>query len=166
MIKLFGWAPHRIGFLDYGIMKRLVRVFHLFGIPVGVFLTKNQYQSYKTGEAFVAAGKRYTSAADLRASGEETIWERDSYGFHEMVGQFRDIYGRKVFYIAERFPAYDYYDRVYDDRFQRYYYLFVKGKLTQISFADSSDHFYVTEDVGEVETSQWTKLKQQYWIIW
>lgn len=124
------------------------------------------YTNYENGQPFSAAGKTYISFEQLRAQGEEEIWSRDFWGHHEMIGKFRDIYGRRVLYFSIRFPAYDIYDKEYDDRFNRYYFLCENEKLTLIHYADSWDGFMVTEDVAELEWLVWKRLKSQQWIIW
>lgn len=121
---------------------------------------------YEKEKPFAAAGKQYSSFHDLRANGEERIFRRDAWGFHEMIGIFRDIYGRKVLYLTSRFPAYDIYDARYDDRFNSYYFLCENEKLTTVHYADGSEAFRVTEDTGKLEWEVWQRLERQKWIIW
>lgn len=124
------------------------------------------HTNYKNGQPFSAAGKKYLSCKQLCWNGEEEIWYRDPWGHHEMIGKYWDVYGRKVLYFSIRFPAYDIYDKEYDDRFDRYYFLCEDEKLTLIHHADGCDGFGVTEDVDELDSTVWKRLKEQKWIIW
>ena len=120
---------------------------------------------YGKEKPFTAAGKQYLSFHDLSAKGEKRIFHTDFWGFHEMIGMFCDIYGRKVLYLSFRCPAYDIYDKEYDDRFDHYYFLCENEKLTTVHYADGSDVFQVTEDTGKLDRKVWQRLERQRWII-
>lgn len=133
-----------------------------------VFCTRKpeeRFAEYRIGTDFRAAGREYSAEKDLRAYGQETVWEYDSSGYHDTVGEFTDIYGRRVYCIAERFPCYDRYDRACENRFYRYYFLCEDNKLTRICFADGSEYVSVTEDAAGIDYLHWRKLKAQRWIL-
>ena len=162
MFRILGWNLLPMGKTDGGLTVRLWKWFSLLGLPVWLAPAGHRVKTYKRGESFAAAGKTYTSPEELRAEGGEWMWARGAYGFHEMVGAFRDVYGRRILYVAERFHCYDYYDLRYDSRYTRAYYLRRGGKLTCICFDDGYDTFTVTEDVGRLEKTHWKKLKALY----
>lgn len=126
---------------------------------------EGRFTEYRVGDVFLAAGKAYSAEEMLRTRGQEQVWDYDASGYHDMVGKFTDTYGRKVFYISERFPCYDRYDRQYENRFYRYYFLCEDYKLTCIHFADGGHYVSVTEDVASIEYRIWRKLKEQNWIL-
>lgn len=127
---------------------------------------ERRFTEYRVGEAFQAAGKVYSKEEMLRASGQEWVWDYDSSGYHDMAGRFTDAYGRKVYYISERFPCFDHYDKKYENRSYRYYFLCEDHKLICIRFADGSKYISVTEDAASIEYRLWRKLKEQNWILW
>ena len=127
---------------------------------------EERFTEYHIGDKFQAAGKEYSGEEMLRVRGRETVWNYDTSGYHDMVGEFVDAHGRKVYYIAERFPCYDYYDRQYENRFYRYYYLCEDNKLTRICYADGSHYFSVLEDTASIDYQHWKKLRNQKWILW
>lgn len=71
---------------------------------------------------------------------------------------FRDIYGRQVLCIQERFPTFDAFDSMYENRYCTWYFLWEGGKLTRILQTDDSDVLTITEDVREMEYSCWLKM--------
>ena len=125
-----------------------------------------RFTEYPVGDAFEAAGKVYSAEDMLRSSGQEWVWDHDPSGYHDMAGTFTDAYGRKVCYLSERFPCYDHYDRDYENRFYRYYFLCEDNKLTRIRFADGSKYVAVTEDAASIEYRHWRKLRSLKWILW
>lgn len=127
---------------------------------------EGRFVEYRVDGDFKAAGKVYSTEEMLRTRGQEQVWDYDASGYHDMVGKFTDAYGRKVYYISERFPCYDRYDRQYENRFYRYYYLCEDNKLTRIRFADGSNYVSVTEDTATIDYQHWRKLNEQKWIIW
>ncbi len=63
----------------------------------------------------------------------------------------RDIYGREVLYIRERFPCFDSYDYLHEDRYYHWFFIIAEGRLTRVYYEDETEVVYVTEDVECLE---------------
>ena len=99
---------------------------------------------------FTAAGKPYPNWSALCAEGE---------------GYFRkDLYGREVFYISERFPCFDSYDYANENRYYRWFFLKENGKLTRVYYADGRNVIEVTEDVSGVENKCREIMIRENWL--
>ena len=96
---------------------------------------------------FFAAGKAYVSWKGLCVEQTES-------------GLCRDLYGREVFYMAERFPCFDSYDYMYEKRYYRRYLIFADGTRTRVFLADESPNPCVTEDVRLLENDLWDELQK------
>lgn len=102
---------------------------------------------YPVGQGFTAAGKHYQSIRQLDVQHDETLtW-------------CRDIYGREVLYLRERFPCFDSEDFLYEKRFYRFFFLREGEKLTRVQYTDESNTVTVTEDVANLER-QWMEKFQ------
>jgi len=98
---------------------------------------------------FEAAGKRYLSTGQLCAKlDEEGIWGRD-------------IYGREVFCVRERFPCFDSYDYLNENRFYRWWFIREGNRLTRIHATDGQEGIFVTEDVQDLENMCWEEMRRQ-----
>lgn len=97
------------------------------------------YRQTRLRHGFRAAGKRYSSLAQLR----------HDRGNHVYLS--RDIYGREVLSLKRGFPTFDEFDAMYEDRMYHWYFLREEGRLTRIYYCDEDDTVYVTEDVREIE---------------
>jgi len=105
-------------------------------------------ETYRVWGGFQAAGKHYRSLEQLFVQADPTkTW-------------CRDVYGREVLYLVDRFPCFDSYDYLHEDRFFRWFFLREGNKLTRIQYTDESDTIYVTEDVAELESSRWDDMKR------
>ena len=100
---------------------------------------------------FIAAGKSYVSWKGLCAQQNEN-------------GVCRDIYGREVFYMSERFPCFDSYDYANENRYYRWFFIREKGKLTRIYYADERHKIEVTEDVENLENKCREYLQKAGWL--
>jgi len=100
---------------------------------------------------FFAAGKAYVSWKGLCAQQTES-------------GLCRDLYGREVFYMAERFPCFDSYDYANENRYYRWFFLREQGKLTRVYYADERHKIEVTEDVSGLENKCRERLQKIGWI--
>ena len=100
---------------------------------------------------FRAAGKIYRDIGELRVSGKPG----DEYG-----PWYKDCYGRKVFYIAERFPCFDSHDFMYEDRYHRWFFICENGNLTRVYTNDGDTRIHVTEDVGGIEDKCWREMEK------
>lgn len=106
---------------------------------------------FPKGSPFVAAGKEYASIDELAVESVDN--ER-----------YRDKYGREVLYLRERFPCFDSYDYIYEDRFYRNLYICEGGRLTTIIADDGQDEICVTEDTQDVKVSDWEQFcKRNYY---
>lgn len=99
---------------------------------------------------FTAAGKHYTGVHQLCA---------------EKTGEcsFRDIYGRDVFAHKERFPCFDSYDYLNEDRYYRWFYIRENGKLCCVYYADQRKTLEVTEDVRFLKDDAWKAMQEVKW---
>lgn len=101
---------------------------------------------------FVAAGRTYPSWKALCVSQDET-------------GHFcKDLYGRDVFYIRERFPCFDSFDYANETRYYRWFFLREKGRLTRIYYADERNKIQITEDVRNLENSCRQQMQELGWL--
>lgn len=97
---------------------------------------------------FVAAGRPYASLDQLTA-------EQDESGHWR-----RDVYGREVLCLWERFPCFDSADLLYEDRYFRWFFLRQDGKLIRVQHTDERPTVTVTEDVADLEQDCWRQMEQ------
>ena len=88
---------------------------------------------------FTAAGKAYHSAAQLE-------WQ-STMSPHICL----DIYGRPVACFWERFPCFDSYDYLYEDRYYRWYLIPCGENWTVVSTEDGSNRIMVLENLDTVK---------------
>lgn len=101
---------------------------------------------------FMAAGKPYVGLRALRAQQDET-------------GHIcKDLYGREVFYLWERFPCFDSYDYANENRYYRWFFIKEDGKLTRIYHADERKTLEVTEDVRNLENKCREAMEKMGWL--
>ena len=98
---------------------------------------------------FLAAGRPYASRAQLTA-------RKDPHG-----PWAKDVYGRDVLVLAERFPCFDSSDLLYEDRYFRWYFLCRDDKLTCVYHTDDTPTVTVTEDVHDLENQCWQQMKER-----
>lgn len=114
--------------------------------PLGVREPQETTKVY-TGP-FSAAGMPYTSRSQLCAKeGESREW-------------CYDIYGRKVFCYRERFPCFDSYDYLYENRYYRWFFFLGDGTMTRVYYSDDQPETYVTEDVRNIENKCWEVMEK------
>ena len=101
---------------------------------------------------FQAAGKTYLSVKSLCAlkTRKENV--------------YKDIYGREVFYIAERFPCFDSYDYANENRYYRWFFIKEKGRLTRVYYADERGEIEVTEDIASIENRCRQEIDAAGWL--
>ena len=79
-----------------------------------------------------------------------------NYFLRQMEGNWgRDIYGRQVLCVAERFPCFDSYDYLNENRYYRWFFIREGDRLSRLYFSDGGKKLYITEDVGNVERKVW-----------
>lgn len=116
------------------------------GLPLMRRTPKPKTMMYPAVLGFFAAGRYY-------AGWRELIAEHDDHYEH-----CRDKYGREVVYDWERFPCFDSYDYIHEDRCRRWFLLRKGDKLTYIYLEDPASFVQVIEDVRDVENRCWDKL--------
>ena len=91
-------------------------------------------------------------------------WNQLCHRETETPGVYTDIYGRSVFFDAERFPCFDSDDFLYENRFYRWFFILEKSKITRVFYTDECKVIDITEDVANIEDSCWSKLgRLHFW---
>ncbi|MBR5287046.1 MAG: hypothetical protein IKU34_00455 [Clostridia bacterium] len=85
---------------------------------------------------FVAAGKEYYSEKQLTM-----------LRVHLLENIYRDCYGRRVLLIDERYPTFDSYDALYEDRYYHHYYIETPEGFTHVRTADDQPEIPVWEGI-------------------
>ena len=97
---------------------------------------------------FLAAGLPYFGLSMLAAHQEkDNPWARD-------------LYGRNVLVLTERFPCFDSADYRNEDRYFRWYLLYHNGKFTCVYHTDGTPIVTVTEDVRDLEDDLWRQIQE------
>ena len=98
--------------------------------------------------SFLAAGRPYFGLSMLEAHREEgSPWAKD-------------VYGRDVLVLTERFPCFDSSDYRNEDRHFRWYLLCQGGKFTCVYHTDKTPAVAVTEDVRDLEYDLWKRIQE------
>ena len=92
---------------------------------------------------FIAAGKPYLAVSQLKAKEEGELNGVLYRGFK--VPQYRDVHGRRVLYFRERFPCFDSYDRLHENRYYHWYAIESDGKVTLVYTEDEKPGAQVHE---------------------
>jgi len=99
-------------------------------------------------EPFEAADREYTDLTQLVSKMDPTgTWCLDRYG-------------REVLYLRKRFPCFDSFDAMLEDRYYRWFFMREGNCLTRVYYADDDDRIYVTEDVEDLETCCWEAMER------
>lgn len=72
----------------------------------------------------------------------------------------RDIYGRDVLVLRERFPCFDSADYRHEKRYFRWVFLCWRGHLTCVYHTDKTPFVTVTEDARDVEDWCWGQISK------
>lgn len=118
------------------------------GKPISTRLPVESTKTFRYPGNFTAMGKKYTDLEQLRVN--------DS----DFPRLFKDIHGRTVFYTSQRFPCFDSYDYLYENRFYRWFLILGKQTITRIHYTDEQKRLFVTEDVANIEDGVWNELCQ------
>jgi len=105
-------------------------------------------REFQLASGFEAAGRKYVRLSQLLT---EKI--NDS-------GEYKDIYGRRVFEVKERFPCFDSYDYLHENRYYRWFYIQEDGMLCCIYYAEQRDTVKVTENTGKVNERSFKAMKE------
>lgn len=93
---------------------------------------------------FTAAGKLYLTIAQLKVKNEAEV-DGGLYRGHT-VPLYRDLYGRQVLHLRERFPCFDVYDRLNEDRYYHWYAIRHENGITLVYTQDDKPGAQVHED--------------------
>ncbi len=94
---------------------------------------------------FVAAGKPYWYELQLTV-----------FRIHPTERIYKDCYGRRVLLIHERYPTFDCYDALYENRYYHYYYIETPEGFTCVRTADDQSEIPIEEGIS-VESFIWEK---------
>ena len=115
------------------------------GKPVAVRESCERTEVGSKNQAFYMAGKEYRNLkAFLKSQDEE--WGVDSYG-------------RQVLCTKERYPCFDSYDFLSENRYFRWFFIREGNSVSQLFYADDRDKIYITEDVHNIEDWAWSRMK-------
>jgi len=115
------------------------------GIPAEIRKPEENTRTYSKWGSFSLAGKTYWNLKHFLKK-QEGEWGED-------------IYGRTVFCTRERYPCFDSFDALYEDRYFRWYFIRKGNSLSQLFVADDRNKIYVTEDLGNIERWAWSRMK-------
>lgn len=71
----------------------------------------------------------------------------------------KDQYGRKVLRIKRRFPCFDSYDYLTENRFYRWFFIREGNSISRVYASDDTPNVYVTDDVAYVEYNLLNELR-------
>lgn len=93
---------------------------------------------------FTAAGKVYLSLAQLRA---KKLDEQEGVLYRGYkIPAYRDSYGRRVLYFRERFPCFDSYDSIHENRYYHWYAILHEGGVALVYTEDEKPGTQVQEN--------------------
>jgi hypothetical protein len=92
---------------------------------------------------FIAAGRPYLATALLKAKADGVLDGILYKGYQ--IPAYRDIYGQKVLYFRERFPCFDAYDRLHENRYYHWYAICHEGGVTLVYTQDEKPGAQVHE---------------------
>ena len=97
-----------------------------------------------------AAGKLYHHYRDIAISrmAENGLWA--------------DCFGRQVLCFKERFPCFDSYDYLHENRYYRWCLIREGDKLTVVAYADTQKWVEVTEDAAKVNAAWWEEIRKHW----
>ena len=84
---------------------------------------------------FTIRGKVYHSLRELTHEKAEPF---HSSFLHIDTHLYRDIHGRRVLYLYERFPCFDSYDYLYENRYYNWYFIDLCGDIAIVYHEDDS----------------------------
>ena len=148
VLKAEGFAGHA---WICGCTHSLIRVHWVNQETEEVSRIPEEYEGESTNLPISAGGKTFRYLSQLICGGVEG------------PDLFRDIYGRQVLCVRERFPTFDVYDSMYEDRYVTWFFLRDNDRLTRIWVSDDTDLIGVTEDVCHIERKCWARMQEIGW---
>lgn len=115
------------------------------GKPVAVREPCESTHEYCKKHKFSMAGKTYQDVNHFLRS-QDGEWGED-------------VYGRPVLCTKEKYPCFDSYDFLYENRYFRWFFIREGNSVSQLFFADDRDKIYVTEDIHNIEGWAWGRMK-------
>lgn len=112
-----------------------------------------EIKGYPAVGGFHAAGKRYAGLHQLK---------------HQQIDdspRWLDIHGREVICVSERFPCFDSYDHLHEDRYFDWFILRENDRFTIIYHADETLVMYITEDARDIEIKCADRLRELGYLI-
>ena len=103
-------------------------------------------------KSFTAAGKLYNSWEDLCV--KKTLRKY----------LVKDVYGRVWAYTLERYPCFDSFDRLHENRYFRWFVYREPGKFTLVSVDDGKNAVTVTENADDWRYICREMLQELGWI--
>ena len=118
------------------------------GSPLEIREPQEKEAVYTRGSVFTAAGKRYCGLNGFL------------HGLKEIDEDWaEDQYGRKVLCVKWRFPCFDSFDYLTENRFYRWFFIREGNSISRIYAIDTKPNIYVTDDVGYVEYNLLNELR-------
>lgn len=59
---------------------------------------------------------------------------------------YEDTWGRRVIHLRERYPCFDVYDQMYENRYYHWFFIKHEGGLALVYCEDGRDEFEITDD--------------------
>jgi len=117
-----------------------------------VRIPDEERKEFRYPGVFTAAGRAYPcwKALCVKQGNSGYLW--------------KDIYGREVFCLSERFPCFDSYDYANENRYYHWFFIKANGKLTRVYYADERDTIQVTEDVRSLENRCREPMQETGWL--
>ena len=120
------------------------------GEPLHIRTPSESSKRYSYPGVFRAAGKRYRN------------WNQLCHKPCNSPDVFTDIYGRTVYFYAQRFPCFDEYDYLYENRWYRWFFILGQATMTRVFYTDEQAHIHVTEDLEYVEVPCWDAMHRTH----
>lgn len=136
---------HELGIYSTEKVEWVSRETDETGAPAEIRQPEEHTRTYSKWAAFSLAGKTYWNLKHFLRK-QEGEWGEDAYG-------------RTVFCTKERYPCFDSFDALYEDRYFRWYFIREGNSLSQLFVADDRNIIYVTEDLGNIQRWAWERMK-------
>ena len=113
------------------------------------------YTKYKMEKGFTVVGCCYKNLIQLNVAKQRSKSDH----------LYRDAYGRKMLYFKERYPCFDCFDYMTEDRYYHWYLFNIDDRLICVHYGDDTRWISVTEDVSNVRDEWLKEMKKIGWAI-